>query len=211
MIKLNQSADIKNNTIIYNGVNLRNLSHQKRVKRTSLLCVEGNIDYSPYAIELLNQLQDKLIDNSIYTSIVVYGNFENPENRNKLNSKIDYRGFISHNEIQNIYKNAVYLSLDINAACPNTVIEAMACGIPVIGFDTGALKELVSSDAGEVVPYGSNPWELKFPSVNNLITAANKVIENYETYSRNARKVAEEKFSIQQIGETYLKFLLKEL
>jgi glycosyltransferase involved in cell wall biosynthesis len=45
-------------------------------------------------------------------------------------------------------------SADLNAACPNSVIEALACGLPVLAFDTGALQELVVGDAGRVVPYG---------------------------------------------------------
>ena len=48
-------------------------------------------------------------------------------------------------------------SSDINAACPNSVIEALACGLPVAAFATGALPELVPPDAGCVIPYGGDP------------------------------------------------------
>ncbi len=57
-------------------------------------------------------------------------------------------------------------SADLNAACPNSVIEAMACGLPVAGFDTGALNELIVGDAGRLVPYGGDPWRLEKPDIS---------------------------------------------
>lgn len=212
LIKLGQSAKVKNNVIIYNGVDTEEFKPaETNTDEISLLCVEGNIDYSPYAIELLNKLQEKLIEQSDFKSLLLYGSFENPENKNKLNPKIDYRGFIERKGISKIYRNAVYLSLDVNAACPNTVIEALASGIPVIGFDTGALKELVPEEAGEIVPYGGDPWKLDFPDVDALIEAAIKVLNNYEYYSQNARKAAEERFSIKKMTNKYLEVIEKAI
>lgn len=208
LIKLGQSAKIKNNIIIYNGVDTEEFKPAEiKTDEISLLCVEGNIDYSPYAIELLNQLQEKLIENSDYKSLILYGSFEYPENKKKLNQKIDYRGFVERKDISKIYRNAVYLSLDVNAACPNTVIEALASGIPVIGYDTGALKELVPQDAGEIVPYGGDPWNLDFPDVESLIRAAKKVFEDYENFSKNAKRVAQERYDIKDMVNHYKTFL----
>ena len=57
-------------------------------------------------------------------------------------------------------------SADVNPACPNSVIEALACGLPVLAFDTGALPELVpTSRAGCIVPYGGDPWRLDPPDM----------------------------------------------
>lgn len=212
LIKLHLSAKIGRNTIIYNGVDIDKFKpfRNNEDDEISLLCVEGNIDYSPYAIELLNQLQEKLIQKSEFKSLIIYGNFENPENKNKLHPDIEYKGFVDRKEISKIYKNAVYLSLDVNASCPNTVIEALASGIPVIGFDTGALKELVPPGTGEIVPYGGNPWKLDFPDVSNIINAAIKILNNWHYYSENARIVAKERYSITEMVDKYI-IVFKEL
>lgn len=208
LIKLRQSAKLKNNVIIYNGVDTDEFKPaETNIDEISLLCVEGNIDYSPYAIELLNQLQEKLIQQSDFKSLILYGNFEKPESKNKLHPKIDYRGFVERKDISKIYRNAVYLSLDVNASCPNAVIEALSSGIPVIGFDTGALKELVPEEAGEIVPYGGDPWKLDFPDVDVLIEAAKKILNNYEYYSQNARMIAEERFNLEKMVRSYLRFI----
>jgi glycosyltransferase involved in cell wall biosynthesis len=201
------------NTIVYNGVDLDKFQPRSEGnKELSILCIEGNIDYTPFAVELLNAIQEKLINESDFKSLVVYGSFEYAHNQKGLSSQIDYRGKIANEKIFEVYKNAVYLSLDINAACPNTVIEALASGIPVIGFDSGALKELVEGSfvSGKVVEYGGDPWKIDFPNVDALIIAAKEIKANWETYSANARKNAIERFSISYVVENYIK-VIKEL
>ncbi|MDK9708679.1 MAG: glycosyltransferase family 4 protein [Desulforhopalus sp.] len=193
-------------TVIHNGIDLDTFVPHARSPGApvSLLCVEGNLDYSPYAIDLLNYLQDRLIEHSNYKSLILYGSFQDNRNRLRLSPQIDYRGVVTRSELPSVYKEAVYLSLDVNAACPNTVIEALACGIPVIGFDTGALRELVPSQAGAVVPYGSNPWNLDYPDFDALVVAAKRVLNGWERIAREARRVAEERYGLPYITQQYL-------
>ena len=195
----------KNPSIIYNGVILpRNTTIGTLNGKQNLLVLEGNIDYSPYAVRLLNELASKLGDK---IDIDLYGNFELTANKNKLAQTINYHGFLPRENVNDAMFGSIYLSLDINPACPNTVIEALACGAPVVAFDTGSLKELVPEDAGIIVPYGSDPWQLAYPDVDALVAAILKVKENYAWYSANARKVAEERYSIEGMTEKYLKII----
>lgn len=208
LIKLRQSGNLKNRAIIYNGVDLDVFKPQSDVPvempDISLLCVEGNLDYSPYAISLLNFLQEKLVNDRIINSIKIYGDFECTQNRYLLNPSIQYMGMIKKDQIHTVYERSVYLSLDIHAACPNAVIEALACGIPVVGFDTGALKEIVTGNAGLVVPFGGDPWKLDQPDFDALAQAIIKVVRNYSFYAANARNTAQEKFSLDTMVEKYL-------
>jgi len=189
-------------SIIGNGVDLqlfKPLADHEEGKR--LLCLEGNIDYSPYAVELINKLSRTLADNM---PVVVYGSFENRENQNKLNPAVYYRGRLGQSELPKAYRNAIYLSLDVNAACPNTVVEALASGAPVVGFNTGALKELVGDKAGVIVDYGSDPWLLQAPNTDELSESIKKVKANYEQYSQAARQRAEAHFNIDKIFDQYM-------
>jgi glycosyltransferase involved in cell wall biosynthesis len=100
---------------------------------------------------------------------------------------------------------SVYLSLDINPACPNTVAEALACGAPVVAFDTGALPELVDENCGKIVAYGSNPWDLEYPNVESLEQAIKEVFKNYNHYATNAFQKATQDYSLDLMFEKYNK------
>jgi glycosyltransferase involved in cell wall biosynthesis len=99
---------------------------------------------------------------------------------------------------------SVYLSLDIHPACPNTVAEALACGAPVVAFDTGALPELVDETCGIIVPYGSNPWDLEYPDVESLMLGIKKIFNNYNSYSRIAFKKANDNYCLDMMYEEYI-------
>jgi len=102
----------------------------------------------------------------------------------------------------------VLFSADLNAACPNAVVEALACGLPVVAFDTGALPELIQNDAGRVVPYGSNYWNLEPPDIPALATAAAHILTNQEHYRAAARAHAAANFGLDAMVEQYLEALL---
>lgn len=120
-----------------------------------------------------------------------------------------WKGVVKHAEIPVINRSAhLFYSGDINAACPNAVIEALACGVPVIAYDTGALPELVSAEAGRIAAYGGDVWKLEPPDINMLTDAAWQVLQNRQEFSHGARMRAEANFDIELITEKYLEVLL---
>jgi glycosyltransferase involved in cell wall biosynthesis len=208
LIKLGQSARLKKNCIIYNGVDTNLFKpvrfNGKGNQNLALICVEGNLDYTPYAISLLNHVQESFLQTDNIIEIRLYGDFEDYGMVDKLHPDIKYMGQIPRDEVQNVYNNAIYLSLDINPACPNAVLEALSSGIPVVGYDTGALSELVPGNAGIIVPYCGDPWKLDQPNFNGIVQAIHEIAQNYDYFSKNARRAALEKYSMEDIFEKYL-------
>src|SRR5690606_16644735 len=80
----------QNEVIIYNGVQVpfdlrMNGFDNQEVKR--LVILEGTLDYTPYAVQLINELAINL---SSDIDIEVYGRFEHPSNQENLHNRIIY-------------------------------------------------------------------------------------------------------------------------
>lgn len=88
----------------------------------------------------------------------------------------------------------ILLHTKYNDPCPRLVVEAMACGLPIVYSATGGVPELVGS-AGGVGVAGSLDWEKDHPPQPSLLAkAVLEVIENLEMYSQGARKRAANNF-----------------
>jgi glycosyltransferase involved in cell wall biosynthesis len=205
-------------TVIYNGVDLQAYHpdgpHERPTDHIRLLLVEGHLgggneqglDNAVQLAQALGQRGNERVE------LVVVGDVPETlrEQYNRLpGAWINWAGVVSREHIPFIDRSAHLLfSADLNAACPNSVIEAMACGLPVIAFATGSLPELLEGGAGRVVPYGSNYWNLEPPDIQNLATAARSVLADQETYRQAARARAEQAFDVDQMVEAYLKAML---
>jgi glycosyltransferase involved in cell wall biosynthesis len=124
-------------------------------------------------------------------------------------STLTWAGLVDSWRIPEIDRSAHLLySGDIHAACPNSVIEALGCGLPVLAFDTGALPELVCGGAGRIVPYGGDPWKLEQPDVPGLARAAADILDDQARFRKAARARAEEAFGLDHMVDAYLEVLL---
>ena len=124
---------------------------------------------------------------------------------------INFIGQIPREEIPARDRAAhVLFSADLNGACPNVVVEALSCGLPVVSFDTGALPELVAEEGGRIVPYGTDVWKLETPIYEPLAQATLQVIQNQPEFRQAARKRAEREFNIEAVADRYLQALFPD-
>jgi glycosyltransferase involved in cell wall biosynthesis len=210
--------------MIYNGVDLETYSdagsHQRPTDHFRLLLVEGHLDQSnrqgfDHGVALAQAVRERI---HMPVELCVAGDVApniraaypaKPDNATEPWVETTWKGVITRDNIPELDRSAHLLfSADLNAACPNSVIEALACGLPVIAFDTGALSELVQGNAGRVVPYGSNHWELEPPVLAPLVEAAMAVLENNESCRLAARQRALAEFGLDKMVESYLNALL---
>ena len=121
---------------------------------------------------------------------------------------LNWLGLLNPDEIPSLDRSAHLLyAADLNPACPNAVIEAMACGLPVVAFATGSLPELVTGDAGRLAEYGGDPWRLEPPDLDGLTQAAVEVIEDQDRFRAGARAQAKANFGLDRMVNGYLEAL----
>jgi glycosyltransferase involved in cell wall biosynthesis len=94
---------------------------------------------------------------------------------------------------------------DLLPACPNTVIEALACGLPVCGFRTGALPEIIRGDSGRLADYGGDPWKLESPDIQSLAEGALEILSDQDRFRAGARARAVEAFGLEKMVTGYLR------
>jgi glycosyltransferase involved in cell wall biosynthesis len=202
--------------VIRNGVDLSvyspNGPHERPIKTFRLLVVEGSLQGGyetglAAAIRLAEQLAAQFP-----VELMVVGRVSSKlldESQKKSRVPILWVGLVPGDHIPLIDRSAHLLyPADLNAACPNSVIEALACGLPAAGFSTGALPELVTGDSGRLVPYGGDPWKLEKPDLPALVSVAAEILQNNVHFRQAARQRAEDAFSLDMMVDRYLNVLL---
>lgn len=196
--------------VVHNGIDLTRFTPEGLAQRPSehyrVLMVEGHVA-GGYELGLENGI--KLVRElnrfmSRPVNLHVAGDVS-ADLRARSGENVTFAGVVPRDDIPMLDRSAHLLfSADLNAACPNSVIEALACGLPVVAFATGSLPELIEGDAGIVVPYGSNYWNLEEPDIPALAAAAAQILLDPQRYRPAARARAEAAFGLDQMVEQYL-------
>ncbi len=185
--------------------------HSDKSDKYRLLLVEGSLAGGldsglRWAVELVGNLSKTLP-----VELTVVGRVSAVRQAQILanaKSEINFLGVVPREQIPEIDRSAhLYFSAEVNPPCPNAVIEALACGLPVLGFATGSLTELVPPSAGKTVPYGGDVWKLAQPDISALAEAAIEILTNLEKYQKGARQHAEKSFGLDQMVNNYMEFL----
>jgi glycosyltransferase involved in cell wall biosynthesis len=104
---------------------------------------------------------------------------------------IDWRGTYTQAEAPALMREAhILLHPKYNDPCPRLVVEAMACGLPVVYSASGGVPELVGPDAGVGVP-APRDWDQDHPpKPDDLANALETVLSNQPAMSAAARQRA---------------------
>jgi glycosyltransferase involved in cell wall biosynthesis len=118
-----------------------------------------------------------------------------------LTRKVHFSGWVARDRIADCYRSAdIFVTSTTWEGMPNTVLEAMACGLPIVGTQASGLHELVRE--------GVNGYLVPIKDPNALAEALARLIDNgYERrrMGRESRKLAEREFAWDYIAQQYVK------
>ncbi|MEM4444591.1 MAG: glycosyltransferase family 4 protein [Thermofilum sp.] len=102
----------------------------------------------------------------------------------KIDRFVHFLGYVP-NHVLPLYYNAADIALQVDYwhGFGLPILEAMACGKPVIARDAYAMRELILESGAGVLVKGKDPRE--------LAAAVEQVLSSYEDYSLRARRYAE--------------------
>ena len=158
--------------LIYNGVELSSLQPSSQVKT---LRAEFNLDPDALLVGIVTRITpEKGIHTLIEATaklkaspavqLLVVGGPYFPKDAEYIDSlkiqaeqlgvadRVIFTGFLEDTDAILSLLDVVLLASTIPEACPRTIIEAMAAGIPVIATPLGGSKELVTPETGILVP-----------------------------------------------------------
>ena len=114
-----------------------------------------------------------------------------------IQDKVFFLGKYSQEEAPNIYRRAdAYITTKHNDPCPNAVIEAMSCGLPILYSNTGGVPELVGNHAGIPLQCRKSWTSVYSPNTRSIAEGMVEIFNNHRKFSLEARKRAVEKFDI---------------
>lgn len=199
-------VDIK---IIPNGieselfVNDPSIKYQHRLKhptdRVQLICVTRLIERKGVQV-LLRAI--KQLDDSVYLTIIGEGNYrvelEALARQLDIESKVQFYGYCPREELVEFYNiSDIFVLPSMAESFGMVFVEAMSCGLPVIGARVGGVPDIIKEDNGILVEPDSA--EDLAMAIHTLVSQP----ELREQFGLANREKAVAEYSWRGVGERY--------
>jgi len=130
------------------------------------------------------------------------GKVERYLNQQNLNNKVKFVGWIPHDELPDYLNKLKLLVLPSHAeGLPNIILEAMACGTPVLATTVGAIPDVIKEGETGFIMEDNSPDCI----ARNIIRALSH--PNLEEIVNNARALVEKEYTYEKAVERYRKIL----
>jgi glycosyltransferase involved in cell wall biosynthesis len=154
------------------------------------------IDYFIESCKILAEKHPELVNN---LGVAVYGK-ESEQLKSLVPFQVYALDYISNEkELVNVY-NAVdlYVTPSLEENLPNTIMEAMACGIPCVGFNVGGIPEMID--------HLHNGYVADYKSAEDFANGIHWTLSEseYQSLSEEARRKVISSYSESTIAKKYI-------
>lgn len=150
-----------------------------------------------YFIETLNILHKDYSELNDSIQLVVFGNTGNMP-LDSLPYPCTSLGYVSDSDkIRAMYRAVdAYVTPSLEENLPNTIMEAMACATPCVGFEIGGIPEMIDADNGYVARY---------KDANDMAAGIAKVLHNDNNSDMGiaARQKVLNEYSEESVAQRY--------
>lgn len=190
--------------VIPNYIDIDLFQPKEIKKEKGRICFVGRLSPQKNLFNLL-----KSVD-GLDVKLVIFGSGELGEKLKKKakeikRAKIEFRGNIPNNFLpEELNKSELFILPSFYEGNPKTLLEAMACSLPVIGTDVEGIKEIIK--------HKKNGYLCK-TGANSIKEAIKKVLDNkelQEKMGKGARQTIVNDFSLEKVFQREIR-LYKEL
>jgi len=207
-------------SIIYNGVDVKKFNpngekyeFDKEFTLFAMNIFRRRIALYPI-LKAFNHIKSQLYD----VQLVIAGPIKNELHKllPRNDEHIKHLGEIPHDQVPLYERGADVFMFPIRSACPNLLIESIACGLPVACYDIGSNREILGDNKAGVLcdPSVEKKVYLYFmlmPDPKNLAKATLKVLDKLAYFRKSARERAVRLFSLEKMVGNYIKVFEKVL
>jgi glycosyltransferase involved in cell wall biosynthesis len=155
------------------------------------------MDYLAEASRIMAQQHDDIL-------FLIAGN-DGEELGKRLSLPARSLGYVAPQDMPGVYNAAdLFVTPSLQENLPNTLMEAMACGTPCVGFHTGGVPEMIS--------HGTNGYVAAYRDADDLAEGILGILygNNGRLFSSEARRKVVEEYSQEKIAQRYRQLYANE-
>lgn len=145
----NLKAPVK---FLSNGINCKLFTPKKTYKHQKKIIHVGRISYEKN-VEVIIFAMKKLLESHPDATLHIYGTgpadnyLKEIVAQENLDKNVFFHGFIAHDQLPKIYQeHDIFVTASTIETQGLVILEAMACGLPVVGVDKLAIPDLIKND-----------------------------------------------------------------
>jgi len=178
--------------LIQNYVDTENFRPMNLQKKAASLCFIGRLEVQKNLFELLKALINSEYNLSIVGEGSLKDNLIKFSRENKI--KVEFPGIVGNERLpQLLNQHEVFILPSVYEGMPKSLLEAMACGLPVIGNDVEGINEVVVNNFNGLL------CKKDADSIRETIDFLFKDIDLKNNLAKNARETIIKDFSLNSV------------